>query len=184
MIITLTGSSCAGKTCIAKSLREKIPGTRFIISVTTRLPREGDNEGEYQYVSEEEFRRLENQHLFLWTTRVRNFRYGTFKKTVDEANVPGFTGIMILVPEKVTELREYLKDAPTEIVTSFYISTQPTILEERLKNRGLTPTEIAAELELGETIKNAVLGSKNYITIKNDGHLEASVGTILGYLGM
>lgn len=110
MIVTITGPTASGKTSIARRLLEEIPGSSMVLSLTTRAPRPTDAQGEYRYVTHEEFENLKNQNLFEWAVPHKDQWYGTLKETLHEAiSNPDRVWIMILVLDAVTTIRTYLQ---------------------------------------------------------------------------
>ncbi len=130
MIVTLTGVSGTGKTTVCKELI-KHHGNKFLVSITTRLPRSSDLDGEFEYLSKEQFLKEKNENKFLWTTSYADNWYGTRKCDVDNALSSKETHLMILVPPVVPILHGYAK------VTSIFLENLPSnILEQRMLQRG------------------------------------------------
>ncbi|MDP2598419.1 MAG: hypothetical protein Q8P49_01160 [Candidatus Liptonbacteria bacterium] len=150
MIITLTGASGAGKTSIARKLIELIPELKLVLSLTTRDPKPSDLPGEYRSnVPMGEFESRKDE--FLWVTKiVHGNRYGTLKSDVDSALASPQPHIMILVPECVGLLRDYIKNK--DAVVHFYLlSPSEDELRRRLQGRG--DDEAAVEKRIAECKK-------------------------------
>ena len=82
VMIILSSPSGAGKTTLVKKLSEK---TNFEISIshTTRKPRPNENQDEdYYFVDESEFKRLIKNEEFLEYAKVFNNFYGTTRTPV------------------------------------------------------------------------------------------------------
>lgn len=85
MLIYITGKSCSGKDTVVKHLCGKT-GYKKIVRNTTRPPREGEDEGCYNFISQEEFNKTRH-------AEVRNYRmadgklvsYGTPMRELSEA---------------------------------------------------------------------------------------------------
>lgn len=107
MIVTLTGRSGAGKGRIAKRLMELCPDISLVVSLTTRGPKPSDLPGEYRHnVPLEEFELRRNE--FLWVTEVvHGNRYGTLRRSVDEALESRDFRLMTLVPSATETLWSY-----------------------------------------------------------------------------
>ncbi len=85
IIVTLSGSSGSGKTTLAEEIISQLCG-RMIESVTSRPPRERDKQGEFLYLTPEEFECAEKRKEFLWVTPlIHGSRYGTLKESVGQA---------------------------------------------------------------------------------------------------
>lgn len=86
-IIAITGPSCAGKDTLMRQLYikfsmgdmiERFPHLYYIISTTTRPPRENEvNHQDYHFVSEELFDDLIKRNALLEWTKFRGWKYGT-----------------------------------------------------------------------------------------------------------
>lgn len=63
--IIITGTSGAGKSTIAGRLCEKFKEFQVVQAVTTRKPREDDLSNMYQYMSKEEFDKLDKGRKLL-----------------------------------------------------------------------------------------------------------------------
>lgn len=145
-IVSFTGSSGVGKTTLAKECIEQLPHARMILSYTTRAPRESDLVGEYAYINEAEFQEKVSRGEFLWTAERRGIYYGTIAKDVsDVANDPDTIGLMILVPETVQKLRDFLSSIGTLSVHVPIFIPMPTtsVLLSRLHGRGDSDAEIS-----------------------------------------
>jgi guanylate kinase len=142
IIFILSGPSGAGKTSISRPALEAIEGLETSISLTTRLPREGETDGfDYHFVSDEEFKaRLERAELAEW---VRNFdaSYGTPREPLDRAVSSGSD---ILLDIDIEGARKIRAAYPQDAVTIFVLPPSFEELEARLRRRG---TETAAAIE-------------------------------------
>ncbi|MCD6309056.1 MAG: guanylate kinase, partial [Candidatus Latescibacteria bacterium] len=90
LIMVVSAPSGAGKSSVLAGMLENNPGLMFSVSVTTRSPRIGERSGvHYTFVSESEFgRMIENGEFAEWA-EVHGHRYGTLKKTLDDALAHG-----------------------------------------------------------------------------------------------
>ena len=142
IIFILSGPSGAGKTSISRPALEAIEGLETSISLTTRLPREGETDGfDYHFVSDEEFKaRLDRAELAEW---VRNFdaSYGTPREPLDRAVASGSD---ILLDIDIEGARKIRAAYPQDAVTIFVLPPSFEELEARLRRRG---TETAAAIE-------------------------------------
>src|SRR5699024_12106008 len=77
-LIVLSGPSGVGKSTVVANLRREHPEVWLSVSVTTRKPRPGEEDGlQYHFVTEEEFDRLVEQDELLEWARFAGNRYGT-----------------------------------------------------------------------------------------------------------
>ncbi len=106
---------------------------RQSISATTRPPREAERHGQhYFFVSEDEFRSMIERNEFLEWAEVHGQRYGTIRRVVDEWRSQGWGVVLVIDVQGAQRVRQICPDA----VTIFVRTSSPTILEQRLRNRG------------------------------------------------
>jgi guanylate kinase len=85
ILFVISGPSGVGKGTITKALFEKISNAFLSVSVTTRMPRNGEIQGDnYFFVNIHEFEQMVNDGEFLEWARVYQNCYGTPKKFVME----------------------------------------------------------------------------------------------------
>src|ERR1700752_2385978 len=86
ILFFLSAPSGAGKTTLSDQLLQRVQNLRPSISYTTRLPRAGEVAGrEYYFVTDAEFRRLQQQNAFAEWAHVHDFFYGTARAQLEEA---------------------------------------------------------------------------------------------------
>ncbi|WLD95101.1 guanylate kinase [Alkalihalobacillus sp. AL-G] len=113
ILFVLSGPSGVGKGTVNRSLRNQWNELEYSISVTTRQPREGEQDGvDYFYKSRETFEKMiEQNELLEWAEYVGNY-YGTPLQYVEhslqngkdvllEIEVQGALQVRKLVPEGV-----------------------------------------------------------------------------------
>jgi guanylate kinase len=113
--------------------------------LTTRVPRAGECNGiDYNFVTDEEFRRsLAAGELAEWA-RVFDANYGTPREPLDRA-VAGGTDILLDID--IQGARQIRQKYPDDAVTIFVLPPSFAELEERLRRRG-TEDEAAIERRL------------------------------------
>ena len=191
-IVTITGSSGAGKTSIIKKLLAQNPLFKLVISFTTRTARSSDLPGEYQCgISNESFEFWNKEGKFLWLISAHGNSYGTLKDSVVDALIGSDLSFMPIVPDVIKPLRDYA-DAETKLagrVLSFYILSPPEEeLRRRLKIRGEDDATIEKRVgdckQWDEAVQNSGIP---YIFITNeelDRGVEKASLEILKYLGV
>jgi guanylate kinase len=134
-MLILSSPSGAGKTTLARMLRERCPQYEISISHTTRQPRPGEEHGrEYYFVSDEQFSQMVSEEAFAEWAAVHTSRYGTSKAEIkrilsQRASIlfdidwqgteqllrvyPGAVGIFIL-PPSMAELARRLRGRKTD----------------------------------------------------------------------
>lgn len=155
-IIAVAAPSGAGKTTIVKRILAQFPQLIFSISATTRPKRETETNGiEYNFLSEDEFKRkIENNEFIEWE-KFYDYYYGTFKSVIDETinlgntillevDVKGALSIKKLYPDahliyisppSYQELVNRLRDRKTESEEDFKKRIERAKMELSLKDK-------------------------------------------------
>ncbi len=133
LLFIICGPSGAGKGTIYNEVIARRPGIKKSISVTTRDPRPGEEEGVHYY-----FRTLEHYQQmiaageFLETAQVYNNCYGTPKEPVFRMLANG-DDVMFEID---TVGAKQIKKRYPEAIGIFVMTPSFEILEERLRGRG------------------------------------------------
>ncbi len=154
LLLVVSSPSGAGKTTLCRKLLEEFDDLRFSTSHTTRVPREGEVDGEdYHFVSDEVFDRMVEDELFLEWAYVHGNRYGTSMAEVRAAAADD-TDLLFDVDFQGAK---QIKDQRASAVGVFVLPPSIGELQRRLRSRG-TETE-----ESLETRFNAALAEiENY----------------------
>jgi guanylate kinase len=163
-LVVLAGPTAVGKGSVAAAVRERHPEVWISVSVTTRPPRPGEQEGvHYFFVSDEEFDAMvERGDLLEWAVVHRSARYGTPRGPVEAALAAGRLALLEIDLQGARQVRETMPDA-------LFVFLKPPSWDElvrRLVGRG-TETEaertrrletalgeLAAEREFDVTVVN------------------------------
>lgn len=151
--IVITGTSVAGKTTIARKLVEINKGFALVQALTTRKQREDDRTGEYLYLSEEEFSKLDKQGDLLIKSKYRgNDYYGIAIKTFKELAISGLVPVLVVTPESVYQLEETPQNKPHGRLSflTIFLDAPDNILDERLKDRGQQSTKSITDQRLND----------------------------------
>ncbi len=85
VMVVLSSPSGAGKTTITKKIQQKYHSFKISVSHTTRKPRPNEVDGvDYNFISQEEFRKLIKEGKFYEHAKIFDNYYGTLKNSVDE----------------------------------------------------------------------------------------------------
>ena len=132
ILVVVSGFSGAGKGTVMKRLLEKYDDYALSISVTTRNPRPGEEDGrEYFFRKREEFEKLiQEDALIEYAQYVENY-YGTPRSYVEEQLQAGRNVILEIEIQGAMKVKKKIPEALLVFVT------QPTVeeLERRLRER-------------------------------------------------
>ncbi|MBM4152948.1 MAG: guanylate kinase, partial [Kiritimatiellaceae bacterium] len=107
LLLVISAPSGAGKSSLCNRLVEKYPEMVYSISCTTRAPRGQEKDGvHYHFLSEEEFCARVANGEFLEHALVHGNRYGTLRKTVEEALTQGRDIIMDIDVQGAQQIRQ------------------------------------------------------------------------------
>ena len=133
MLVILSGVSGAGKDTIKKELIKRMDNITTIASFTDRPQRKDDTEGQYNYVSKEEFEcMIKNDELYEYSVH-HNHYYGTSKAVLNENIKKGKIIVKDIDVNGTQDLVEILKN-DIKVVTIF-LKVPKEILKTRLENR-------------------------------------------------
>ena len=143
--VVISAPSGAGKSTIIDALLMDDERFEFSVSTTTRARRGGEVEGEnYNYITEERFRKMiENNEFLEWALVHQNY-YGTTKKEIDRIQATGRIPIFDVDIQGTMQLKKNLKSG----VFIFIVPPSFSELEKRLTQRKTdSPEQISIRLE-------------------------------------
>ena len=167
MLLILSGPSGVGKGTLAKMLLEWDPSFRLSCSVTTREPREGEQEGiDYHFISNEKYDELLEKDAFLEHAQVHGNRYGTLRKPVEDLIAQGMSVLLEIDQQGAIHVMEKARD----YVSIFILPPSLEELRSRLEGRG-TETPEAVERRLANARGEIEKLDRYQYALVND-HLE------------
>ena len=143
VMIILSSPSGAGKTTLVKKLSQK---DKFEISIshTTRQPRPNENQNkDYYFVNDAEFRRLIKNEEFLEYAKVFNNFYGTTRTPVIDKLNKGISVLFDIDWQGADQIKN--KKLDYKLITFFILPPSKDVLFERLSKRHLDNKLIAEE---------------------------------------
>jgi len=144
--LVLAAPSGAGKSSIARSLRALDPAVTLSVSVTTRAPRAGEQEGvHYLFRSQPQFDELVRRGELLESATVFGRCYGTPRAPVEDALAHGRDIVFDIDWQGHRHLRAAL---PDDIVGVFILPPALAELEARLRARGDDAAAVARRMAL------------------------------------
>lgn len=134
LLIVISSPSGAGKTTLARRLREEFPAIGFSVSLTTRPPREGEVHGvDYFFVDKETFGRMFAEGALAESAEVHGNWYGTSRTAVESALSEGRDMIFDIDWQGSRALAQRW---PADVVKIFVLPPSLAALEARLRGRG------------------------------------------------
>ena len=164
ILVVVSGFSGAGKGTVMKRLMEKYDNYALSVSVTTRSPRPGEQDGkEYFFRTRDEFEKLiEEDALLEYAQYVENY-YGTPRSYVEEQLQAGRNVILEIEIQGAMKIKEKIPEALLVFVTP------PTVeeLERRLTGRGTETAQVIADrlARAGEEAEG--MGQYDYILVND-----------------
>lgn len=141
-LIIISSPSGGGKGTLIKEILKTVPNIGYSVSYTTRLMREGEENGrDYFFVSRERFQELIGAGEFLEFAEVHGNFYGTSIKQVEAEAALGRDIILEIDVQGAKNVREKMPEA----VSIFILPPSFEVLKERLTARA---TEKKDDLEL------------------------------------
>ncbi len=139
LIFIISAPSGTGKTTLVKEVMERLPGLRFSVSYTTRLPRPKEKEGEdYHFVSHSTFQKMVEENEFLEWAEVLGNRYGTPRSDLKKLE----SEEMDLVLDIDTQGAKKVMKEIIQPVSIYVLPPSLKVLRERLINRGVDSLEM------------------------------------------
>ena len=139
LIIIISAPSGTGKTTLVREVMDRLPGLRFSVSYTTRLPRPNEKDGEdYYFVSHFVFQKMVERNEFLEWAEVLGNRYGTPRPDLRKLESGGTDLILDIDTQGA---KKALKEIHQPILI-YLLPPSLRVLRERLINRGVDSLEM------------------------------------------
>ena len=138
-VFIISAPSGAGKTTLVKGVMEKLPGLKFSVSYTTRLPRSNERDGEdYHFVTPYAFQAMIEKGDFLEWAEVLGNRYGTSQSDVNTWTSEGVD----LILDIDTQGAKQVVEKNDQVILIYILPPSLKALQERLVKRGLDSLEM------------------------------------------
>jgi guanylate kinase len=140
LMLVLSSPSGAGKTTISRALLNAEPDVSMSVSVTTRPPRPGEENGkDYYFVTETEFHAMVQAGDLLEHARVFENYYGTPRAHVEQELSAGRIVLFDIDWQGTQQLKSNARD---DLVSIFVLPPSLEELERRLRGRGQDSEEV------------------------------------------
>ncbi len=175
VMFIIEAPSGTGKTTVVKKLLEQDKKLNWSVSVTTRAPRAGEQNGvDYYFISDEEYDKLLQEDAFYEHVDSQyGSRYGTLRSEVDEfLNI----GQDVLFDMDWEGMRQMKAKAPDDVVSVYLLPPSIKELRRRLEGRSTDSKEII-EKRMGLVLEKMQHWTEyDYVVICGD--LDQTVDTI------
>jgi guanylate kinase len=177
LLVIISGPSGVGKDTIIDALRDRprSPDYHYVVTCTTRQPRPGEIPGlSYQFLTEDEFRALDEAGELLESAEVHGNHYGTPRREVSDALVAGHDVILKIDVQGAAAVKERVPDA----LLVFIVPPTLEALFQRLRSRA---TETADELEIRQrnaAIELARQGDYDRVVVNETGEIARTAAEI------
>ncbi|MCY4640880.1 MAG: guanylate kinase [Chloroflexi bacterium] len=177
LLVVLSGPSGAGKDSVIARLRERSDAFRVPVTMTTRAPRAGEQEGrDYLFVSEEEFERRIDAGDLIEHARVYGRLYGVPRSELRRA-LEGADAIVRVDVQGAATLRDLLPGA----LFVYLAPDSSGRLAERMRARGEPEEEIARRVRAAEA-EDDQKGHFDHVLRNAEGDLDATVDELLALI--
>lgn len=165
LLVVLSAPAGCGKDTVLAELKKSDSNIVQSISMTTRAPREGENNGvDYYFTTIEDFEAKIEGNEFLEYVKYGVNYYGTPKKTIEEMLDSGKNVILKIEVEGAGNVRKLYPEA----VSIFIMPPSFSELSRRLRNRGTeTEEDITRRLKIAEDEMQKA-SEYNYVVINDD----------------
>ena len=142
LLVVFSGPSGSGKGTLLKEAMAQNKNLELSVSMTTRLPREGEIDGvNYIFASKEQFKaQIEKNGFIEWAQFCENY-YGTPKERVESRLKEGKDVVLEIEVQGAMKVRKYFPDA----VLIFNLPPSMEELQKRLIGRQTESAEVIAK---------------------------------------
>ncbi len=175
ILIVISGFSGAGKGTLVKALLQKYDNYALSISMTTRAPREGEQDGvEYFFTTKERFEEaIQRDGLIEYASYCGNY-YGTPRAYVEEQMAHGKNVILEIEIQGALKIKEKFPESLLIFVTP----PSAAELKRRLEGRGSESAEVIAKRLARAAEESEGIEAYDYFVVNDD--LDACVEELHG----
>lgn len=178
LLLVLSSPSGAGKTTLAKRVLSADRNIGLSVSVTTRTPRPGEQEGaDYYFRNEKQFLAQRDAGDLLEWAKVFGNYYGTPRAPVEAAIASGRDLLFDIDWQGAQQLKEKL---PQDLVRVFVLPPSAQVLENRLRGRAADPPDVVAKRMAEAASEMSHWPEYDYVIVNGD--LETSVAELIAIL--
>jgi len=169
-LIIISSPSGGGKGTLIKEVLEALPDVGYSVSLTTRAPRFGEEDGKhYYFVSKHKFEEKINSDGFLEYAEVHGNWYGTSRKQTENMTNAGKDIILEIDVQGAIQIMEKMPEA----VSIFIMPPSYEVLKARLTSRATEDLD-ALNLRLHNSYTEVMDYSRfEYVVINDEVRLAA-----------
>jgi guanylate kinase len=179
LLVVISGPSGVGKDAVVKAMQKRGQSFHFVVTMTSRAPREGEEDGvDYFFTSKEHFEELIAAGGFIESAMV----YGDYKGIPKEQIRTAFASGKDVILRVDVQGAKTLRDLCLEVVLIYLIPSNEEEWRHRLRNRK-TETEESYRLRI-ETARRELeqLSWFDYVVVNADDRLEEAVDDIIAII--
>jgi guanylate kinase len=179
LIIVISGPSAVGKDSVLHRLKERLPSIYFVVTATTRAPREGERDSvDYFFVTRERFLEMIARDELLEHALVYDDYKGIPKDQVRRALASGNDVLLRLDVQGAATVHHLCPES----ILIFISPHSEADLIQRLTNRKTETAETLALRIQTAQAEMARLDEYDYVVENVQGQLDAAVDTILAII--
>lgn len=165
LIMVVSGFAGCGKGTLVKKLISEYDNYALSVSMTTRNPRPGEENGrEYFFVTKEEFETKIAENGFVEYARYVDNYYGTPKAWVEQQLDAGKNVILEIEIQGALKVKEAFPEA----LLIFILPPSGEELYKRLKNRGTETDEVIKKRMMRAVEEASGIHSYEYVVVNSD----------------
>jgi guanylate kinase len=166
LMLVLSSPSGAGKTTLSRRLLASDSNVEMSVSVTTRPPRPGEQEGrDYHFIDLARFETMAGQGDLLESAQVFDHRYGTPRAPVELALAQGRDVLFDIDWQGTQQLRE---KARGDVVSVFILPPSVGELERRLHTRAQDSDDVIRRRMMKSSDEMSHWAEYDYVIVNND----------------
>ena len=166
LMFVLSSPSGAGKTTLSRRLLEHDSNVEMSVSVTTRLPRRGEEDGkDYHFIDLGRFESMAADGDLLEFAQVFDHRYGTPRGPVETALAKGRDVLFDIDWQGTQQLRD---KASSDVVSVFILPPSVKELERRLHTRAQDSEEVIRRRMMKSADEMSHWAEYDYVIVNTD----------------
>jgi guanylate kinase len=178
LLYIISSPSGAGKTTLARRLLAVDKSIEMSVSVTTRAPRPGEENGvDYHFVDRDTFEIMKGRGDLLEWARVFDNHYGTPRAPVEDAIHAGKDVLFDIDWQGAQQLSEKM---PGDVVRVFVLPPSGDVLENRLKSRAQDSADTVARRMAAASSEISHWPEYDYVIVNSE--IEQSVAAAYAIL--